>query len=185
MPSHWRGSLRSAVHGGGPGANKQKCFPLVAAPYAGDAASGPLEYVDLATSDAGVPDANSRNQSPPERSFIVTVGLQKPLQLENPLDPPFLLRFASKSGSLNQALDCDAAPLNLEDEVRDGCETEYALNYDNWDKDPSTPYTWDDITCSAYPSASDLPPPAFINDPTPNCIALAPNLTPAPRQATR
>jgi len=101
----------------------------------------------------------------------VTVGLQKPLRLEPATNDPLLLRLASRSGSLNQALDCDHAPLKLSDEVRDGCETYYSLNYDDWDDDPTTAYTWDDITCNAY-GLNDLPPSSFVNNPSPNCVAV-------------
>ena len=55
------------------------------------------------------------------------IGVQPPLRVTtDEFDPPILLRFASRSGSLNQALDCDHPNLNLEDEVRDGCQTYYA-----------------------------------------------------------
>jgi hypothetical protein len=152
------------------------CFPLVAAPYAADDASGPLEYVRITGMD-GPPypptiDPNSRNTGP-NHNIVVTVGLNKPLQIVDPLLPPYLLRFASKSGSLNQALDCDQGII-FKDEIADGCQTTYRLNYYDWDDNPATPYTWDDILCSAYPSPSDLPPPTFEppagTDP-PNCVA--------------
>ena len=158
----------------GPGFSK--CFPLVAAPYAADDASGPLEYVDIENVDQApyplLVDGNSRNTGPGHRIRVV-VGLDKPLQIRDPLGPPFLLRFASKSGSLNQALDCDAG-ITFTQEIADGCQTRYRLNYYNWDSDPSTPYTWQDILCSAYPSPSDLPPPTFeppAGSVAPNCVA--------------
>ena len=80
----------------------------------------------------------------------MTVGLNKPLQIQDPLVRPFLLRFASKSGSLNQALDCDAG-IVFKDEIADGCQTTYRVNYYDWDNNPATPYTWQDILCTAYP----------------------------------
>ena len=167
---HWR-------FGSGAGANKSKCFGLVAASYAADDASGPLEYVRLTGSDPNPPypptiDANSRNIGS-NHNVLVTVGLNKPIQLTDPLLPPFLLRFASKSGSLNQALDCDSG-IVFKDEIADGCRTTYRLNYFDWDNIPTTPYTWNDIACSAYPSPSDLPPPTFSPPPgtnAPDCVA--------------
>lgn len=152
------------------------CFRLVAAPYAADNASGPLEYVDIKNAD--VPpyplsiDGNSRNTGP-NHDVRVTVGLNKPLQITDPLDDPFLLRFASKSGSLNQALDCDQG-IVFSDEIADGCQTRYRVNYYDWDKNPATPYTWEDLLCAGYPSPSDLPPPTFEPPPgtnAPNCVA--------------
>jgi hypothetical protein len=43
------------------------------------------------------------------------------------------------------------------DEIVNGCQTPYQLNYDNWDHDTATPKPWADITCSSYGSG-DLPP---------------------------
>jgi len=145
-------------------------FTGVAHPYVADDASGPILYLELDTSDPLVLDANSRNQG--DVSVIVTVGLNKPFQIKDPLEPPILLRYASPSGSLNQALDCDAnagGQYNLDDEIANGCQTTYALNYADWDKDKTTPKTWADITCSAY-GINDLPPPTF-DGPAPNCVA--------------
>lgn len=147
----------------------------VAAGYVADDASGPVEYLKLtATYFSGgcgagspVPDANSVPKG--TYCYTVAVGLQRPLRLVPATNDPFLLRFASKSGSLNQALNCDHSPLTLRDEVRDGCQTYYSLNYDDWDDNPATPYTWADITCSAY-GLNDLPPNAFVNNPSPNCV---------------
>jgi Flp pilus assembly protein TadG len=149
----------------------------VAAGYVADDASGPVEYLrltaksftgDCTTGGSPIGDANSVPKG--NYCYHVAVGLQKPLRLVPATDDPFLLRFASKSGSLNQALDCDHSPLKLSEEVRDGCQTYYSLNYDDFDKNPLTPYTWADITCSAY-GLNDLPPTSFVNDPTPNCIS--------------
>jgi len=152
------------------------CFDLVAAPYAADDASGPLEYVDIGGTDAPpyppTVDSNSRN-SGPGHNITVTVGLNKPLKIEPPLNPPFLLRFASKSGSLNQALDCDAG-IPFVDEIADGCQTTYRLNYYDWSVPPDGTYEWEDLLCTAYPLPSDLPPPTFEPPPgtnAPNCVA--------------
>lgn len=149
----------------------------VAAAYVADDASGPVEYLRLtattfAANCVGGTSVANANSVPKGQNYCYTVavGLQKPLRLVPPTEDPFLLRFASKSGSLNQALDCDAAPRKLSEEVRDGCQTYYALNYDDWDTNTATPYTWADITCSAY-GPNDLPPNSFVNNPTPNCVA--------------
>jgi Flp pilus assembly protein TadG len=158
--------------GSGPSGRHGGCFPLVAAPYAANNASGPLEYVDIENADqppyAASVDGNSRNIGS-NHSIVVTVGFNKPLQLEDPLNDPFLLRFSSKSGSLNQALDCDQG-ITFKDEIADGCRTTYRLNYYNWDGDPTTPYTWNDILCSAY-GLNDLPPASFVNVPAPDCVS--------------
>ena len=141
-------------------------FGSVANPYVADDASGPVLYLDLETADSGVLDPNSR-ESGPERSVIVTVGLNRPLQIRDPFEDPVLLRYASPSGSLNQALDCDVG-ITFTQEIIDGCQTTYGLNFDDFDKDGAK--EWDDITCADYPSPSDLPPAASTAD-VPNCIA--------------
>ena len=141
-------------------------FTGVAHPFVATDASGPVLYLELSTMDAGIVDANSRNQG--TRSVVVTVGLNKPLEIRDPLLPPLLLRYASPSGSLNQALDCDKGS-PLKDEIEGGCQTTYGLNYDNWDADPATPKTWADITCSGYGSG-DLPP-EVPTSPAPICVA--------------
>ncbi len=161
-----------------PGPGFSDCFNLVAAPYAADLASGPLEYVDISGTGPSPPyppviDSNSRNSGGPGHNITVTVGLNKPLAIEPPTNPPLLLRFASKSGSLNQALDCDAG-IVFKDEIADGCQTRYRLNYFDWSVPPDGTYEWDDILCAGYPLPSDLPPPTFLPPPgtnAPNCVA--------------
>jgi len=155
----WETTFAGSPHAG--------TFPSVAHPYVADDGSGPVLYLKVDTSDAGVPDPNSRNTGPP-RSVIVTVGLNKPLQIRDPFEDPVLLRHASPSGSLNQALDCDSG-VTFTDEIIDGCQTTYGLNYDDFDKDGDK--EWADITCSSYPSPGDLPPPTFVTNPVPNCVA--------------
>ena len=152
-------------------------FTKAAVPYVADDASGPVDYLRLTArtnvpscaSGTPVADANSVSKGK-TYCYTVAVGLELPLRLEPATNDPILLRFASKSGSLNQALDCDHPNAGLEDEVRDGCKTTYALNYDDFDNDPTTPNTWNDITCSAY-GTNDLPPPAYVNNPAPDCVA--------------
>ena len=53
-----------------------------------------------------------------------------------------------RQGSLNQALDCDAAPIQLYEEIRDGCDTPYQTNTRNLECGPNP--TWD---------TNNLPPP--------------------------
>jgi hypothetical protein len=161
----------------GPGPPESGCFPLVAAPYAADLASGPLEYVDIQNFDKppwpAFVDGNSRNIGGGHLVSVV-VGLNKPLTTPlTPLDPPTLLRFASKSGSLNQALDCDAG-IVFKDEIADGCRTTYRVNYFDWSVPPDGTYEWEDILCTAFPSPSDLPPATFTPPPgtqAPNCVS--------------
>lgn len=181
----WSGERPPPPPGGGCGNKNQHpnrgTFSKVAAPYVADDASGPIEYLQLLAftgpGGTGTPliPANSVEYNSNTKYYSVTVGVKKPLQIIPPTDPPLLLRFASKSGSLNQALDCDAGIVFV-DEIADGCRTRYRLNYYDWDGDGpnGTPYTWQDILCTAYPSPSDLPPPWFVPPPgevAPNCVA--------------
>ena len=121
------------------GSGHSGTFTGVAHPYVASDASGPVLYLKLGTSDPGIADPNSRNQG--TRSVSVTVGLNKPLQIQDPLAPSLLLRYASPTGSLNQALDCDRG-VTLKDEIAKGCQTTYGLNYDDWDNNTATPKTW-------------------------------------------
>ena len=148
------------------GAKPSGTFTGVAHPYVANDASGPIEYLKLGNSD-GAPDSNTRNQSPPERSVIVTVGLNKPFQIQNPLTKPVLLRVASPSGSQNQAFDCDQG-VNFRAEIENGCQTTYRENYDDWDGDGFK--EWQDIFCAAYPNGAGLPPDP--TDPVPNCVRV-------------
>jgi Flp pilus assembly protein TadG len=154
-------------------------FSGVAHPYVADEASGPVLYLQLSAtkfdSAAGdwlpVFDANSVNKGNTYK-YVVEVGLVKPLQLRDPLEDPVLLRYASPSGSLNQALDCDKG-ISLTDEIEDGCQTLYGLNYYDWDNNDATARTWADIICSQY-GPGDLPPETFSPPPgenAPICVA--------------
>lgn len=138
----------------------------VAHPYVANGASGPIEYLKLANSD-GAPDSNSREQGPPDRNVIVTVGLNKPFQIESPLAPPVVLRVASPSGSQNQAFDCDEN-VNFANEIEIGCRTTYRENYGDWDKDGFS--EWQDILCNDYPNGAGLPPAP--TDPVPDCVRV-------------
>jgi len=98
------------------------------------------------------------------QTVCVEVGVQPPLRVSNPGDPPIFLRV-SGSGSLNQALDCDAPPVQIVDEVRDGCITPYAVNRRF-------------LACSPNPTynPNNMPPPLPPPDPDPfpDCIEANP-----------
>ena len=84
-------------------------FAGVAHPYVANDLSGPILYLKLsAWRQEMTPlfDPNSVNKGNTYK-YSVEVGLVKPLQLRDPLEDPVLLRYASPSGSLNQALDCE------------------------------------------------------------------------------
>ncbi len=140
-------------------------FPTnAAAPYAADDASGPVEYVSVTDPNTGVlvGSLGTSNNSP--QSVFVKVGLQPPLHVATSAsEPPILLRFASGHGSRTQALDCDHAPQVLEDEVREGCHTQYAVNTrgETCVGPPGPTYTQANL-----PPA--LPPPQ--PNPAPDCI---------------
>jgi hypothetical protein len=145
-------------------------FNKVAAPYVANAASGPIQYLQLTATDGSfnpLPDANSVEYNPTTKKYTVTVGFTVPLQVKPYTDPPVLLRMASPSGSQNQAIDCDRSR-NFETEVTEGCLTEYLENYGNWDLDPNTPYTWNNILCTGY-STINLPPVPPGPDPANDC----------------
>ena len=151
------------------GSRHSGTFTGVAHPYVADENSGPIDYLQLGTLDSGVVDANSRNIGP-DRSVIVTVGLRKPLKLEDPLAPPMLLRVASPSGSQNQAFDCDKG-VNFETEIENGCQTTYGLNYDDWTVPKDGTKEWADIFCDGY-GVGDLPPASTAPTPAPICVAV-------------
>jgi hypothetical protein len=141
-------------------------FSKVAAPYVGNAASGPVKYLDLLATDAGggAVHANSVERSGTAYKYWVAVGLPQPLELRPPLSPPILLRMASPSGSQNQAIDCDRSR-RFDEEIITGCLTEYRVNY--WDQNGDGVKEWENILCAGY-STTNLPPRP--GDPTPNCI---------------
>jgi Putative Flp pilus-assembly TadE/G-like len=153
------------------GVDHSGAFGGVAHPYVADENSGPVEYLKIFTSDTSppVPDPNSRNTGPP-RSVIVQVGLRKPLKIEDPLAPPILLRVASPSGSQNQAFDCDMG-VNFQQEIENGCQTTYALNYDDWSVPKDGIKEWADILCDGY-GVGDLPPATIAPIPAPICVAV-------------
>jgi Putative Flp pilus-assembly TadE/G-like len=134
--------------------------------------AGPVEYVKLTTADPGILDANSRNTGDPAlASVIVTVGIRRPFQVEEPLVAPVVLRVASPSGSQNQAFDCDTG-VNFQNEIQSGCQTTYRENYGDWDHDGIS--EWRDILCADYPNGAGLPPPTVQSSPAPDCVRVEP-----------
>ena len=98
------------------------------------------------------------------QTVLVSVGMSPPLTITDGNATPILLRLAG-TGSLNQALDCDAAPVQFPDEIRDGCLTQYDVNTRNLACSPNP--TWD---------TNNLPPPLPPPDPDPipDCIEANP-----------
>jgi hypothetical protein len=121
----------------------------------------PVDYVAL--TGAGGAFANSLNVG--SNDVHIGIGLQPPLSVAPPppagqpfTQPPIILRLAGK-GSLTQALQCDFQK-QLEDMVRDGCQTRYAVNERDGSCGPPDP-TW---------TVSNLPPKTTTPDPIPDCI---------------
>ena len=61
---------------------------------------------------------------------VAKIGIKQNLQdnADSVDDPVVELRFGAASGSQNQALDCDPAIANLQDEIATGCAPEYERN---------------------------------------------------------
>jgi len=144
-------------------------FNKVAAPYVADAASGPVQYLDLTAYKADgttlMPDANSVELNDPGNPYYkywVTVGLPRPHSVENYDQPPLMLRMASPSGSQNQAWDCDSGR-RFEEEIETGCLTRYIENYRDLDSDGDK--EWNNILCAGW-NPTNLPPPTY-DGPTP------------------
>jgi hypothetical protein len=129
----------------------------VAGAYVANAASGPVEYLELEA--VGLPDANSietNDPSDPFYSYTVTVGLSKPLSIANWNDDPTLLRD-STGPSQYQTWDCQPPGNNMRDWFISGCQNPYSLNYDDHDGDGDK--EWRDITCA---TARPTPPPDCV-----------------------
>jgi len=107
-------------------------FPRVAAPYAANPtdspSSGPVQYLTI-TNAADSNRANSINKTS-SANINVTVALTPPLLAANKLDAPIALRYASVSGSQNQAVDCDKG-VTFRDEILNGCTNPYSENARN------------------------------------------------------
>jgi len=134
-------------------------WPRVAAPYAANPdtspTSGPVQYLSVTDNNrpGGVP-ANSINKTS-SASLHVTVALTPPLLAATKLAPPIALRYASVSGSENQAVDCDKNVL-FHDEIVNGCQNPYTENARNG-------------SCAGY-STGNLPPPPIVPPPGPDCV---------------
>jgi hypothetical protein len=122
----------------------------------------PVDYVALTASGGGF--ANSLDISA-SNNIHIAVGVQPPLSVASPppagqpfTAPPILLRLAGR-GSLTQALQCDFQK-QLEDMVRDGCQTLYAVNERDGSCGPPNP-TW---------TVNNLPPQTTTPNPIPDCI---------------
>ena len=76
-----------------------------------------------------------------------------------------MLRLANPAGSQNQAIDCDKN-INYADEITNGCQTTYRVNYDDLDGDGDL--EWRNIACAGY-FTGNLPPASFVNNPPPDC----------------
>ena len=105
-----------------------KTFIRVAAPYVADdqSNSDPLQYITV--EHLGSP-ANSMAKDSAAMLFA-TVGFNPTLQVSAKTDPPILLRFASRAGAQNQALDCDKG-INFREEIINGCANPYSMNQRN------------------------------------------------------
>lgn len=150
--------------------------PYVATEDVGEA-SGPVQYLKITATYADgitpVGDANSVEMNDPNNqsyNYTVTVGLPKPLSIENWADPPLALRLGSPSGSQNQAWDCDDG-IRFEDEIANGCRTTYRENFTDLDGDGDK--EWRNFFCTGYTN-SNLPPPTFDPVPPPDCLRVEP-----------
>jgi hypothetical protein len=140
-------------------------FNKVAAPYAADSASGPVDYVAVTGSGGAFLGSLGTSTNTPN-TVHVAVGLEPPLHVAvSNTEKPILLRFASGHGSKTQALLCDFGK-QLEDMVRDGCQTNYAVNERGEVCSGGTPPgpTWDNSNLPPRP----FPPPQ--PNPAPDCI---------------
>ena len=91
------------------------------------ARSGPLKMVRV--SENGVPGANSFERCATcTRNLVVTIGLQGSLRNASAVSDPLVTLKVAGGGSQNQALDCDPALPNLNDELVAGCSPEYEEN---------------------------------------------------------
>jgi Putative Flp pilus-assembly TadE/G-like len=100
-------------------------FGKVAEPYAGDAASGPVQYLTVKTA-GGAGFANSIAQNP-AASLQVTVGFTPPLRENQLTDPPIVLRGWNQP-SQSQALDCNASGASgWADAMDNGCTDPYQI----------------------------------------------------------
>ena len=131
---------------------------------AGNGYVGGIRYVAMKVPG----NAFANSLGPGDHTVRVEVGLEPPLRVaQSEFDPPIVLRLASKSGSLNQALDCDHPNRNLDDEVRDGCQTFYSRNLRDLVCSGNGGPTW---TSSNLPPSTFIPPSGNLLD-APDCVA--------------
>jgi Putative Flp pilus-assembly TadE/G-like len=132
----WTGALDAAADGrttvsldwetGCTGPTRRRdTFGKVAAPYAADAASGPVQYLTVEQAGgAGLANSIARSAS---ASLKVTVGLIPPLREGALTDPAIPLRFWD-TPSQSQALDCDASGTKgWSDGMEEGCTDPYQV----------------------------------------------------------
>ena len=103
--------------------------------------------------------------------MIVTVGLRKPLQIEDPLaaaDPPPRRKPVGKP---EPGVRLRQGEVNFQTEINNGCKTTYGLNYDDWStKDGDK--EWTDILCDGYPSRRPAAADHRATNPAPICVAV-------------
>jgi hypothetical protein len=133
----------------------------VAAPYVANPdttpSSGPVQYLTITDNNRpGGVFANSINKTS-NASIHVLVGLTPPLLAANLSDPPIALRYASVSGSQNQAVDCDKN-VTFRDEIVAGCQNYYTENARNG-------------SCAGY-NTGNLPQTPVNAPPGDDCVAV-------------
>jgi len=128
-----------------------KAFPRVAVPYVGNDDSDPLQYLRI-TSGGTVANSHVKDSAV---DLVATVGLAPTLQVAAKTDPPILLRFASRAGAQNQAIDCDKG-VTFRDEIENGCQNPYSINQRNG-------------SCAGY-NAGNLPQTPIAPYPGDDCM---------------
>jgi len=107
--------------------------PLMRSFAASSSRSGPIHFAQLWEGGSGWANSFERCsavQTSCTHNVVAKIGIKQNLQdnADSVNDPVVELRFAAGSGSQNQALDCDPAVSNLENEIATGCAPEYERN---------------------------------------------------------
>jgi hypothetical protein len=107
--------------------------PLARSFAASSSRSGPIHFAQLWEGGSGWANSFERCsavQSSCTHDLVAKIGIKQNLQDNaDTVDSPIVeLRFGATSGSQNQALDCDPAIANLQDEIAAGCAPEYERN---------------------------------------------------------
>jgi putative Flp pilus-assembly TadE/G-like protein len=107
--------------------------PLMRSFAASSARSGPIHFAQLWEGGSGWANSFERCsavQPSCTHDVVAKLGIKENLQdnASSVDDPIVELRFGALSGSQNQALDCDPAIANLQDEIATGCGPEYERN---------------------------------------------------------